>query len=404
MRSTLHLFSLAAILFTGCSSSTPATDAQGAAHPSSPHGFTTAYITDSSMNDMQAQTLTLPAGWKLQGIVVTSPCMSIPTPVYRAYAPDGLTELRLTPAAAWKWAPNPTVQARINKGCFPFSGPMSATDFLKRYVETIPGGVHVVGPMPISATYRSQAEDYAAQLNAGALQFAQRSGQAVTTPFTSDVAALRIETRNGSFIIEQRLRTTMHCENHPSGIMAGGTCSAQVEILRAPQGKLDSLVRLVDTNNLPNTQSTPQWRAAEMQLIYQRGQAGLAAIQHQFEVGTRAQKAMFDSFMAVTSQNHQAFMDQQESSFRSSMNNAQASQNARTTAASDIVDYALDQQTVTGQGGTQKVSSAYSQTWSSTVGNQTQWYQTNDPNANPNGVLSGNWTPDTKVHGNGQSY
>ena len=68
------------------------------------------------------------------------------------------------------------------------------------------------------------------------------------------------------------------------------------------------------------------------------------------------------------------------------------------------VDYALDQQTVAGQGGTVKVSSAYSHTWSSTVGNQTQWYQTNDPNANPNGVLGGNWTEDTKVHGNGQSY
>jgi hypothetical protein len=51
-----------------------------------------------------------------------------------------------------------------------------------------------------------------------------------------------------------------------------------------------------------------------------------------------------------------------------------------------------------------KVSSAYSQTWSSTTGNQTQWFQTNDPNTNPNAILKGNWTQDTKVHGNGQSY
>lgn len=94
-------------------------------------------------------------------------------------------------------------------------------------------------------------------------------------------------------------------------------------------------------------------------------------------------------------------MAQQESSFRSSMNNANAAMNARTTAASDWVDYALDQQTVTGAGGTVKVSSAYSQTWSD--GNN-HWYQTNDPNANPNGILPGNWSQDTKVHGNGQSY
>lgn len=129
-------------------------------------------------------------------------------------------------------------------------------------------------------------------------------------------------------------------------------------------------------------------------------------------------KKQFDDFMATSQRNHEAFMAQQESSFRthqaqmaqqsssfhSSMNNANNAMNARSTAASDWVDYALDQQTVTGQGGTVKVSSAYGQTWSSTTGNQTQWYQTNDPNANPNGVLPGNWTQDTKVHGNGQSY
>ena len=80
------------------------------------------------------------------------------------------------------------------------------------------------------------------------------------------------------------------------------------------------------------------------------------------------------------------------------MNNANAQMNAQSTAASDWVDYALDQQTVTGPGGTVNVSSAYSQTWT----NGTQYYQTNDPNVNPNGVLPGNWTQTTKVHGNGQ--
>jgi len=104
--------------------------------------------------------------------------------------------------------------------------------------------------------------------------------------------------------------------------------------------------------------------------------------------------------MATMKHNHEAFMAQQESSFRSSMNGAMNSMNARSTAASDWVDYALDQQTVTGSGGTVKVSSSYSHTWSNGQG---QWYQTNDPNANPNGVLGGNWTPQTKVHGNGQA-
>ena len=81
------------------------------------------------------------------------------------------------------------------------------------------------------------------------------------------------------------------------------------------------------------------------------------------------------------------------------MNNANAAMNARTTAASDWVDYALDQQTVTGVGGTMKVSNAYSQTWTNGQG---LYYQTNIPNVNPNGELQGNWTQTTVVHGNGQ--
>jgi hypothetical protein len=75
--------------------------------------------------------------------------------------------------------------------------------------------------------------------------------------------------------------------------------------------------------------------------------------------------------------------------------------NARHTPASDWVDYALDQQTVTGTGGVAvKVSSAYTETWANGQG---QYYQTNDQNANPNGSLPGNWTRQTEVHGNGQA-
>ena len=113
---------------------------------------------------------------------------------------------------------------------------------------------------------------------------------------------------------------------------------------------------------------------------------------------------MFNSFMETSRVNHEAFMNQQEQRFQSSQNAALAAMNAQSTAASDFIDYALDQQTVVGQGGLAKVSNSYDHTWSSTVGNQTQWYQTDDPNANPNGVIPGNWSPDTKVHGNGQSY
>ena len=78
---------------------------------------------------------------------------------------------------------------------------------------------------------------------------------------------------------------------------------------------------------------------------------------------------------------------------------ANASMNAQSQSASDWVDYALGEQTVldpsTGQ--VSNVSSAYSYTWSN---GQTS-YQTNSPDANPNGSMPGTWTKTQVVHGNG---
>jgi hypothetical protein len=67
------------------------------------------------------------------------------------------------------------------------------------------------------------------------------------------------------------------------------------------------------------------------------------------------------------------------------------------------VDYALDRKTVMdpGTGQVTKVSSSYSYTWMDNTGHS---YQTNDVNANPNGALSGNWTQQQVVHGDGKQY
>jgi FKBP-type peptidyl-prolyl cis-trans isomerase len=180
--------------------------------------------------------------------------------------------------------------------------------------------------------------------------------------------------------------------------MNGGTCWARVDVLTAPQGRLDALVNLVDSNNLPKGVNTQQWMQAALARQQKQGAQALAALTAQEKQESAMLYQQFQQIMARSQAEHQQFMQQQESQFQSAMNNANASMNAQSTAASDWVDYALDQQTVTGPNGTAKVSSEYSQTWS----NGSQWYQTNDPNSNPNGVLKGNWTLTTKVHGNGQ--
>jgi len=200
--------------------------------------------------------------------------------------------------------------------------------------------------------------------------------------------------------VEERLRTVVECTASTSnaGALAGGTCWARVDVLTAPQGGLDALAQLVDSNNLPKGVNSAQWTQAALQRQQKQGQQAIAALTAQEQQESKMIYQQFQQIMQRSQAEHQAFMQQQESQFQSAMNNANASMNAQSTSASDWVDYSLDQQTVMSPNGTlAKVSSAYSQTWT----NGTQWFQTNDTNSNPNGVLSGNWTQTTQVHGNG---
>lgn len=360
--------------------------------------LTTATITDPTLNNMVAANLTVPAGWKLQGIELTSTCTSAPSPVFRAYSPDGLMQYRTEPLIGWQWFSS---GQQVNSGCAKISGAISAANFLQYYVGTIQGGVHIVGTMPVPAETTQWAQSLAAMAN----QNNSRLPAMMRTTNTADSAALRIEVVNGSFVVEERLRVAGVCSiNNNPGPSQGGTCWARVDVLTAPEGRLDALVQLVDSNNLPKTTATPQYKQAKLQQLSQRntqeGQARLAAGRAESAAFSQMMYSAFQQNMARSASQHQQFMQQQESQFESSMNNAMNSMNARSTAASDWVDYALDQQTVMSPNGSvANVSSAYSQTWT----NGTQWYQTNDPNTNPNGVLQGNWTQTQVVHGNGQS-
>ena len=362
------------------------------AHLAGAQGLTTAEIIDPAYG-IKAFTITIPAGWKFQGTVVPGPeCSLIPFPVFRAYSPDGLSEMRLMPTFNWTFHPN-LRNARPIPGCLDFGRALTAAEFLKRYEEMVAtSGMHIVEPMPIAPSYQKRVD--------GVAQNMSRIGPGIHA--TADAAAVRVETVNGSFVIEQRLRVYVECRvSDRTGLAAGGGCSAHVDVLRAPKGKLDTLIQVVDSHDLVRTPHEDAWIQRVQQTLAADSQRRMAMLTRQEQASSAMLKKQSDDFMATSQRNHETFMAQQESSFHSSMNNANAAMEARTTAASDWVDYALDQQTVTGTGGTVKISSAYSHTWSN---GQNQWYQTNDPNANPNGVLSGNWTEDTKVHGNGKPY
>jgi hypothetical protein len=410
LRRELIVFTAITVLLAGCKSSQSATApvAEGGsvgAQPSGkpgpatyvsasplPNQFTTAEITDPSLNNIVSATLTIPAGWKLQGITMVSPCTFSPWPVFRAYSPDALMQMRIEPVIGWQW--HPTVRGTFNTGCANLSGAVSAANFLQYYIGMMQGGVHVVGPMTVTPAYSQWAQGLAAQKN----QLASRAPPAMQSNNTADTAALRIEVVNGSFVVEERLRTVVECSVSTNANTPGGTCWARVDVLSAPEGQLDALVQLVDANNLPHGVNSAQWTQAALLRQQRQGAQALAQLTAQEQQESKMIYQQFQQIMQRSAAEHQAFMQQQESQFESAMNNANASMNAQSTAASDWVDYSLDQETVMNpDGSTTKVSDQYSQTWT----NGSQWYQTDIPNSNPNGVLQGNWTPTTQVHGNG---
>jgi hypothetical protein len=356
--------------------------------PVAASGGVTATITDPVLQ-MQAYSVHIPAGWKFQGSVFPGPpCREQPYPVYRAYSADGLSEMRMLPRFDWTFST--LSSARASNQCLPLNRTLNASEFLRYYTGMI--GAQQAGEMSVAPQVQQRTA-------AAVDQMRQMGANTPGAEVTGDIAAVRAFSKNGTFVIEQRLRAWVVCRSAP--FLAGSRltgCFARVDVLRAPKGKLDALAQMVDDDNLNTAAADRSWDAREAQLEMAVGNARLAnQIAHNNAV-MQAQQARFEQSMAIQQHNHEQFMAQMQASTDSSMRAANESMNARSTSASDWVDYALDQQTVTGSGGPAKVSSAYSHTWSNGAG---QWYQTNDPNVNPNGVLGGNWSQQTVTHGNG---
>jgi hypothetical protein len=320
----------------------------------------------------------------MEGMVVTGDgCSNDPFPVYRAYALDGLTELRKLPRFDWGNSTSRVASAVLAK-CPQISTDISAKDFLK-YVAHLTNA-DGVRDWPLPAAQQSAFMASIDQANAR-YEPAGMHGYSMR----GDVGANRSIIHNGTFEVEQQLNVTMICTRSP--LMGGGFvngCNAQVREIRAPKGKLDAVIAMIESHASAGAAENPAWRQALNQAV---------AAQNQEIMRQRA--AAFQQWSGVMAHNHQQFMNQMQSEAQSRDTAFKAHIAQKDTVTSDWVDYALDQQTVTGSGGTAKVSSAYTNTWSNGNG---QWYQTNDPNANPNGTLSGSWTKQQVVHGNGTPY
>jgi hypothetical protein len=325
-------------------------------------------IVDPSLNNLKSHTANVPAGWGFEGTVIANVGCQAPSPAFRAYSPDGLTEIRLLPI--FQWAVSKSDELTFKGDCIHMRDVLTAAQFLDRYAKTL-GAVHIVGPSDVGPAYREQLDMLLKQMDAAASKY-PGSG----TRQTGDAAALRIETTNGTFTIEQRLRARVTCTFYSKPPIASGSCLARIDVLRAPKGELDALADLADTHNLVSAKSDPDWAAAMTQRMLNDRNGSHFDPPHSNPGAAAMVHRQADDFGLIRMEPHETFM--------------RSLGPARQTdcVPSDWTDFALTPQgQTTSDGVVHSPSTLFA--WSSSTGER---YGTYDPTANPNGVLTGTWT------------
>ncbi len=397
----------------GCRGSIPASAASGAngegrAAAATGGGTRTEYILDPTFNNMKAFAVTIPAGWHFEGAMFQGgSCESVPFPVFRTSSPDGLSYVERLPLMSWQWGSGP-VGPKNRGDCLPLTKGMGAQEFLHYLAATL--HVEYVADVPVPAALNAEMEKAAKGLDQN-----HTSGlmAGMTMSNSSEAAAAEVRFMNGSFKMRGLLKVKVDCHlshfpgRKPMFAMDRGMapsevnqCTAGVRYLATPEAKFNSVRAMWDGPAL-GAQPDAEWFQRYMQRQQQQASAMLSAQMDRNNKQMQAQQANFQQSQAVRQHMHEEFLSTMQRGTDMSMARTGEAMNARSTATSDWVDYALDRRTVldpnTGQ--ISKVSSAYSYTWMDNTGKVS--YQTNDPNANPNGVLQGNWTKQAVVHGDG---
>jgi hypothetical protein len=376
--------------------------------PVSSGGLRQEHIFDPHLG-LNAYDVSVPANWKFNGAFVPgSSCGPIPFPVFRIYSPDGLSEIRRLPRFDWRWS-NSKFAPKQQNDCLDLKQDMPVDDFMKYLMATMQVAYVRDYPIPQEAKdnfqkgieqFNTQLANSAAQLDRTLPNMKGRKSEPATQH--GALAAAIAEYRNGTFTIEEEIGVRLMCMHSPINYgpetgTSSDSCNATVRIVRAPKGSLEAVLAMDKSEGI-GAKENPDWVQKYMQ--YQNAQ-WKAMSDKMFADSNARMKSQHDEFergQAMRAQQHQQFLSTMQEGTNRSMARATEAANSRHAIAQDWADYVLDQQTVTGAGGTVKISNAYNNTWTDGSGH---YYQTNDPNTNPNGVLSGNWTMTTQVHGDG---
>ena len=398
MTSLIAIAVLTATVVTACGSKVPPIDgaadapvsakASASSSPAAATGTKTVDITDASLK-MPAYSLIIPSNWLFDGAVGQgTPCVPGAFPIFRMSSPDGLTGFKALPTIAWAWWDRPTnpQQAAAVQGCMDYKQNMAASDVLKYMFSVLQVEFVRFENVPWLANAQKNA---AAQSNAG-------------STVTTDIAIATVHYHINNIQIEEQLKAVVGCLAFHSGTFDGKHyCTATVSRQWAPSGKWSAATFTpIDHSFKINQEWNQKWNAVMVQKIKDLYAANGKILQAQMDSSNAQLAAQANSFQLAQDMRQKQHEDFDASIKRGtdmSMKQAAATSNANHRAADDWADYSLDKQKRLdpNTGKVTKDSSAYNYTW---VNEQGKRLQTNDPNDNPNGNGTGNWTLQENIH------
>jgi hypothetical protein len=325
----------------------------GAATAPSGGGTRVENIVDTTMDNKTAFSVTIPANWKFQGVLLQggiATCESYFFPVYRASSEDGKSFSEVLPQLLWAYGDGP----KPKTGCLPLDKLLSAQDFLKYLSTTMNLAYTSDAPMPngVAKSVKEFQDSYAQPTPF----YAQHN---LPKPHnTADGAAALVGYKQNGTPMKGRLTVLLTCTEvpHPGfhSILAGmastppttsGKCSANVGFVTAPESQFDAVVRLWD-NPAYGAKQDKDWGWAWVKRYADQGNAANQAMINAVDQRFATQRQAIQHTMAVQQQEHDQFLQTMQEGTDRSMARAADVANSNHRAAQDMVDYSLDRQTI----------------------------------------------------------
>ena len=287
----------------------------------------------------------------------TALCDSLASEVWRATSPDGGSLVEQMPEFLWAWGNGP----KPIKGCLPLNGPISAQDFLSHVAAMLhvdyagpammPGALAktvkqyqdaTTHPDPFYAAHNLAAPQFKVEGAAALVRF-KRDGRDMQGRLTTFVQC--VETTHAGVIQIDKAHPGRPLQMGPVSPTSTHKCTANVTYMAAPGNQLASVERQWDAADM-GFKPDKNWGDAWVKRKAQQGQAVTDAMIKSSWNRFNAQQKEIAHAMAVQKQQHDQFLSTMQAGTDRSIANANSIMNARSTAASDMVDYSLDRQTV----------------------------------------------------------